>query len=148
MNEALSYVLMALAAHRLWLIWLNQVIGNKPLEPADNPYEFIRKRLRRLSPPKTALTLRQRIGKIVLYGLTCGICVSVQISVFVGGLWLTGWPGRGVIWVLAISSGVSFFDDFIGSLSRPRPMVLYQQPQYQMYNSPPSEPAQTQHNGH
>ena len=142
MNEALSYVLMALAAHRLWLVWMNQVVGNKPLAPADNPYEFIRKGLRRLASPNTALTLRQRLGNTVLYGLTCGICVSVQISVLVGGLWLTGWPGRGVIWVLAVSSGVSFFDDLMTSFSRPRPLVLYQQPAYHMHNTPPQESAQ------
>ena len=143
-REMVTFVLMAFAAHRLWLVWLNQVVWMSPapgrpsvafLEKTDNPYEFIR------------AWFRKRHWKIQ-YGASCGICVGVQIAAIVSALWLLGPVGRGVIWVLAVSTALSFYDDVISSLSKPRPLVLYQQPQYQMYNSPPSEPAQTQHNGH
>jgi hypothetical protein len=132
MQEIFWYVLMALAAHRLWLIWLNQVVWMSPgqgmqtvafLEKKDNPYEFIR------------AWFRKRHW-VIQYGASCAICSGVQIAAVVSGLWWLGPVGRGAIWILAVSTGLSFYDDVISSLSKPRPFVLYQQPMMQMYNTP------------
>ena len=83
MNEVGTLVLLGLAAHRLWVLWLTQEI-----------FRPLRERLGRIHPK-------------VQYLVNCASCTSIWIAAGIGLTWVV-LPE--VIWVLAVSDMLGLVD--------------------------------------
>lgn len=89
-----TLVILGLAAHRLWLLWLTQEI-----------FRPVRERLSKIHPK-------------VAYLLNCGICTSVWVGAGVGGTWSLDWPLRGLVWILALSEMIAIMESVMRMVDR------------------------------
>lgn len=82
----MDLVICGLAAHRLWLLWLSQLI-----------FRPFREGLSRWHPR-------------VAYAVNCGVCTSVWVAAGIAGAWHLNGATRALVWILAISEAVAIME--------------------------------------
>lgn len=90
-----TLVIVAVAAHRFWMMWFTP----------NSIFQPVRRTL-------------GRMHGLVRYAVNCPMCFSMWSALGVGALWVLGWPWRGLVWALAISELIFVIENLLKVLDR------------------------------